>query len=302
MENMTRNNYKTRIKWKFLYTLSVISGLITLLTFFYPLYSDIWNRYVASRLISDYVYDIEEEQDYTEFIEAANQYNQTLFQEGPDRISTYTRRLSGDTSEDEQLSGEVLNPDSSYESQLNLFSNQMMGYLEIPAIHVSLPIYHYASEDVLSRGIGHLYGSSLPIGGMNTHTVLTGHSGLMNAKIFTDLNMLKTGDVFSIHVLNLVNDYQVDQIKIVLPNELEDLEIQKGKDLATLITCTPYGINTHRLLVRGHRIMEESSQKDQKETLEIRTDTVSFPYFMIGTVVFILIMCMVLLIRIWRKE
>lgn len=139
-----------------------------------------------------------------------------------------------------------------YEEILNL-AGGMMGYIEIPKISVYLPIYHGVSEEVLAKGIGHMPSSAFPIGGVGNHSVLTGHTGLPSAELFTDLIELKEGDVFYIHILNEVLSYQVDQIKVVLPSEGQDLAIVGGEDYCTLVTCTPYGINSHRLLVRGIR-------------------------------------------------
>ncbi|WP_420685891.1 class C sortase [Bacillus cereus] len=147
----------------------------------------------------------------------------------------------------------------SYADALNL--GGVMGYVEIPQIKVKLPIYQGTSEEVLSRGVGHLDKSSLPVGGKGTHTVLTGHRGLPSAVLFTDLDKMKESDVFYIHSLDKVLAYQVDQIKVVLPSETEDLLIVNNQDYATLLTCTPYGVNTHRLLVRGHRIPYEVTRK-----------------------------------------
>ncbi|MBE5107537.1 class C sortase [Bacillus thuringiensis] len=151
------------------------------------------------------------------------------------------------------------NSEKSYADALNI--GDVMGYVEIPKIKVKLPIYQGTSEEVLSRGVGHLDKSSLPIGGDSTHTVLTGHRGLPSAVLFTDLDKMKESDVFYIHSLDKVLAYQVDQIKTVLPSEIDDLLIENGQDYATLLTCTPYGVNTHRLLVRGHRIPYEQKEK-----------------------------------------
>lgn len=140
-----------------------------------------------------------------------------------------------------------------YNSLLNLNNNGVMGVIKIPCIDVSLPIYHGTSESVLDKGVGHLEGSSLPIGGESTHSVLTGHTGLSSAKLFTDLTNMEKGDIFFIDVLGKRLAYEVDQIKAVLPSESDDLRVVPGKDYCTLVTCTPYGINSHRLLVRGHR-------------------------------------------------
>ncbi|HDR4419330.1 TPA: class C sortase [Bacillus cereus] len=154
--------------------------------------------------------------------------------------------------------------ESSYVDILNI--GDSMGHVEIPKIGVNIPIYQGTSEEVLGRGIGQLNESSLPIGGDSTHTVLTGHSGLPSALMFTHLNKLNKDDIFYIYSLDKVLAYKVDQIKVVLPNETEDLLIVKGKDYATLITCTPYGVNTHRLLVRGHRIPYSNGEKEVMKT------------------------------------
>lgn len=140
-----------------------------------------------------------------------------------------------------------------YESLLNLTNDGVMGTVEIPSINISLPIYHGTSDAILKKGAGHLQGTSLPVGGASTHTVITGHTGLSNAKLFTDLTELDKGDIFFLEVMGEKLAYQVDQIKVVLPTEMDDLKIIPGEDYCTLLTCTPYGVNTHRLLVRGKR-------------------------------------------------
>jgi len=141
-----------------------------------------------------------------------------------------------------------------------------MGYVEIPRIDVKLPIYHGTSEEVLSRGTGHLNESSLPIGRNSMHTVLTGHRGLPSATLFTHLDKMEKGDVFYIHSLDKVPIYKVEQIKVVLPEEIDDLLVVKDQDYATLLTCTPYGVNTHRLLVKGHRVPDELKEKENKQS------------------------------------
>lgn len=147
-----------------------------------------------------------------------------------------------------------------YAGLLNIDGNGSMGYIEIPAIDVNLMIYHGTEEEVLQKGVGHLQGSSLPVGGTGSHCVLSAHTGLNNKKMFTDLDQMVEGDVFYLHILGEVLAYQVDQIKVVLPEETEDLKINAEKDYVTLVTCTPYGINTHRLLVRGVRIPYEEAK------------------------------------------
>lgn len=154
-----------------------------------------------------------------------------------------------------------------YAGLLNVDGEGGMGYIRIPAINVKLMIYHGTTEDVLQKGVGHLQGSSLPVGGTGSHCVLSAHTGLNNKKLFTDLDQLKEGDQFYIHVLGEVLAYQVDQIKVVLPDETDDLKINAEKDYVTLITCTPYGINTHRLLVRGVRV--PYVEEDEKEAQSV---------------------------------
>lgn len=147
-----------------------------------------------------------------------------------------------------------------YESILDVTGTGIMGYIEIPSIDVSLPIYHGTNESVLQIAIGHIESSSLPVGGIGTHCVISGHRGLPSAKLFTDIDQLQNGDRFLIQVLDRTLTYEVDQIRIVLPSELQDLEIDPNQDYCTLVTCTPYGVNTHRLLVRGHRVDNDVEQ------------------------------------------
>ncbi|MES5943292.1 MULTISPECIES: class C sortase [unclassified Bacillus cereus group] len=181
---------------------------------------------------------------------------------------------------------------SSHVDVLNI--GEIMGYIEIPKIDVNLPIYQGTAEEVLSRGIGQLNESSLPVGGENTHTVLTGHRGLPSALMFTHLDKIEKNDVFYIHSLDKVLAYKVDQIKIVLPNETEDLLVVQGQDYATLITCTPYGVNTHRLLVRGHRVPYDAEEKEMITKPFILEDWMIV--FSIG------IICIVLLIIYLKKR
>ena len=156
-----------------------------------------------------------------------------------------------------------------YEAQLNVAGNGVMGYIEIPSIGCTLPIYHGTDEAVLQIAVGHMEGTSLPVGGEGSHCVLSGHRGLPSAKLFTDLDQVGEGDTFLLHVLDETLAYEVDQVKVVLPEEAGDLEAVRGEDYCTLVTCTPYGINTHRLLVRGSRteyLPEEATEAIEKET------------------------------------
>ncbi|MEB9506753.1 class C sortase [Bacillus anthracis] len=176
---------------------------------------------------------------------------------------------------------------SSYVDMLNI--GDVMGYIEIPKIDVNLPIYQGTTEAVLSRGIGQLNESSLPVGGENTHTVLTGHRGLPSALMFTHLDKIEKNDIFYIHSLDKILAYKVDQIKVVLPNEIEDLLVVQGQDYATLITCTPYGVNTHRLLVRGHRVPFNEGEKEMiPKTFILEDWMIVLPIIMICVVLLLI--------------
>lgn len=203
----------------------------------YPFVSDMWNRYVDSKAISTYNSEVSaNEQLYEQIYDDAVAYN------------------ASSVSEQVVTNAEYDTDDDAYNALLDPTGNGMMGYLEIPCIDVNDPIYHYSTDEILQKGIGHIHGSSLPVGGENTHVVLTGHRGLPSQKFLSDLDKVKIGDKFYIHILNHVLAYQVYGIQTVLPTEVEGLKIEQGKDLVTLVTCTPYGINTHRLLVTGKRI------------------------------------------------
>lgn len=203
----------------------------------YPTVSDWWNSYHQSRAIATYVAAVQETD--PEVLNAMRQEAQA-----------YNKRLLEDSNRFNMTEAEK----AEYMKLLDLTGNGVMGYVQINAINVDYPIYHGMDESVLQIAIGHLEGTSLPVGGPDTHTAISGHRGLPRARLFTDLDRLVEGDTFSITVLDDTMYYEVDQIRIVLPSDLSNLEIEKGKDYATLITCTPYGVNTHRMLVRGHRI------------------------------------------------
>ena len=216
----------------------------------YPTVSNLWNRAHQSRAIATYTKQVEKLDDSQnkEMLKAARKYNKSLLKK-----SDHWKLSKKDKKK--------------YESPLDVSGTGIMGYIEVPKIDCSLPIYHGTDEGALQIAIGHLEGSSLPVGGKSTHCVLSGHRGLPSARLFTDLDQMEEGDVFVLNVLGRKLAYEVDQIKVVLPDEMSDLEIVQGKDLCTLVTCTPYGINTHRLLVRGHRTkyIEETVVRVQKE-------------------------------------
>ena len=224
---------KKRIIATILIILLFLAGLGIVL---YPYVSEYVNAKHASRVVVNYDDTVKKitPEDFSQYFEVAEEYNERL------------RQNPNPFSEDSRTEG--------YETALNVDGSGMMGYLEIPKISVKLPFYHGTSGAVLNEAVGHLEGSSLPVGGEGTHVVLSAHRGLPSAKLFTDLPELGEGDIFILNVLDRKMTYQVDQILTVLPTELEALEVEDGQDYVTLMTCTPYGINTHRLLVRGHRI------------------------------------------------
>ncbi len=232
---------RKRLSNRMITILLVLIFLVGLSLLCYPSVSNWWNSRVQSRAVASYdeaVASLSEE-DYTAYWEAANAYNQALYELGSSTALFRPELLEG------------------YEEALDVTGTGIMGYVTIDKLNVELPIYHGTSSSVLSAGAGHLEGSSLPVGGENTHSVISAHRGLPSAKLFTNLDQMEEGDTFTITVLNEVLTYQVDQISIILPTEYEKLYIEPGEDYCTLMTCTPYGINTHRLLVRGTRIETE---------------------------------------------
>ena len=219
----------------------------------YPLISNYVNQKYASEIQTAYQVLIQ-------------QTDESVLQEAKQRATAYNLAITPGTADaysEESLSSAAKN----YDSQLDIAGNGIMGYVEIPKIQVNLPIYHGTDAEVLDRGVGHLLGSSLPVGGENTHTILSGHSGMASQKMFTDLEQLTQGDVFYLNVLNETLAYQVTEINTVLPYETDLLGIVPGEDLCTLVTCTPYGINTHRLLVRGSRIPYEEAAVLEEENV-----------------------------------
>ena len=221
----------------------------------YPFVANEWNNYRQKRLISDFDQVVAERElageiDYLAEQEAAEGYNQSLL---PSILP------------DAFAKAKTAEGDSTYMSCLNIAGNGVMGTVEIPKINIRLPIFHTTDEEVLETAAGHLEGSSLPVGGENTHAVISAHRGLPSAALFTDLDKLKETDHFLIHVLNDTLCYEVDQISVVKPEDTHALEVEEGQDLVTLLTCTPYGVNSHRMLVRGHRVpYEKEALADEK--------------------------------------
>ena len=246
-----KSNKKRKMTIKDIIRLLVL--VVAFAVLLYPTVSSYVNEKNGSKVVSNY--DAESVRlsnaEKEKMLEDARAYNKEMLS-NIDLIDPFSQ---GETSIDER-----------YESLLNMDGSGMMGYIRIPKIKVEIPIYHGTSESVLQAGVGHFWGTSLPVGGESTHTVLTGHRGLPTKTLFTNMDKLVEGDVFYIKVLDETLAYKVDQILTVLPEETEALSIVPGKDYATLVTCTPYAINTHRLLVRGHRILYEEAVKIEKNT------------------------------------
>lgn len=237
--------------------LSVIL-LVGLCLLLYPTVSNWWNSLHQTQAIAGYTEAIEKtsQEELQAMLDAAHTYNESL-----------RKRDSSFILNDEEM--------AEYESLLNIGGSGVMGVIEIPAINVNLPIYHGTEEEVLQVGVGHIAGSSLPVGGTGTHCLLSGHRGLPSARLFTDLDRIIEGDIFTVTVLDNTITYEVDQIRIVLPAEVDELAIVDGKDYCTLITCTPYGVNTHRILIRGHRVENiEGEAPIKREAVKISSTVV----------------------------
>ncbi len=227
-----------------------VLALITLTVAVYPVISNVLGERYRSLIETSYEEALEEldETELDAAKQAALDYNEKLFRS---EYNAYSREA-------------LLEAREGYAELLNLQGDGIMGYVEIPKIKVSLPVYHGTDEDALERGAGHLLGSSLPVGGENSHSILTSHSGLSTQKLFTDLNTVEKGDIFYLKVLKETLAYQVTEINVVLPEDISLLRADEGKDYCTLVTCTPYGVNSHRLLVKGERIpFEEAAEIEE---------------------------------------
>ncbi len=265
------------------------SNIILVLIFFlglsvllYPTISDYWNSKVQSRAIIDYEAMLKNftPEDYTAVFEEADAYNEKI------------RHVDYPLMYYDQVEG--------YEEALNLSGNDIMGYITIERIKVELPIYHGTSEAVLNVAAGHVEGTSLPTGSVNTHTVISAHRGLPTAKLFTDLDELEVGDVFQLTILDRILTYQIDQILIVKPNEVEELYVKEGESYCTLVTCTPYAVNTHRILVRGTRV-----DTPQQKNIYIATDAYRIDSLILTPIVaapMLLILLIVLMVKYPNKK
>ena len=269
---------KTEIFISIILVLALLAGLSLLL---YPTVSDYWNSFHQTRAITTYVEKVArlDDEEYESIWETAWKYNQALSERG----NHFT--LTDDQKEE-------------YEQQLDVSGLGVMGYIEIPKISCSLPIYHGTEESVLQIAVGHLEWSSLPVGGEGSHCVLSGHRGLPRAKLFTNLDQLQKGDIFMLRVLEEVLTYEVDQIRIVEPHEINDLRVEPGEDYCTLVTCTPYGINTHRLLVRGKRV----ENPEETNSVRVTADATRIEPLLVAPVVAIPMLLVLLLLLLIPKQ
>ncbi len=262
----------------------ILVFLVGLSLLLYPTVSDYWNSLHQSRAIAEYARQVAQLDNnrYDELWDAARSYNEVL--------SKKENRYEMSDEEQEE-----------YESLLNISGSGIMGYIEIPLIGSSLPIYHGTDESVLQIAVGHIESSSLPIGGPGTHSVISGHRGLPSAKLFTDLDKLTKGDTFILQILGETLTYEVDQIRIVEPHEMGALEIVPDKDYCTLVTCTPYGINSHRLLVRGQRV----TNQEKVQTVRVAADAMQIEPVIVAPAVaapMLLVLLLILLVSTNRKK
>ena len=269
---------------------SMVGFIAFTLALLYPVISDRWNRYRDSMLIDQYNHQMSvvQESHVSELWSAAEEYNKKIGHPGE---AVVTLKEYDDSIE--------------YEKLLDISGNGMMGYIEIPSIDITEPIYHYSTDDSLSKGIGHIHGSSLPVGGETTHTILTGHRGLPNQKFFSDLDKLEVGHKFYLHILGRTLAYEIDYSDEVYPSEVGSLLFDEGEDKVTLITCTPYGVNTRRIVLTGARIPFDESNVDAKglvtsEKHVIQFDPATIVFF--GFLAFLILVMVIVLIGKIRKR
>lgn len=258
--------------------------LIGLSLLLYPTVSDYWNALHQTKAITTYAENVAalDNASYDAIWDAARAYNRNLLNRSNSFLLSQEQKAE-------------------YESLLDISGQGIMGYIEIPEIDVSLPIYHGTEDTVLQVAVGHLEWTSLPVGGESTHCVLSGHRGLPSAKLFTDLDQLAEGDTFILRILDETLTYEVDQIRTVEPYELDDLGIEEGKDYCTLVTCTPYGINTHRLLVRGRRV----DNQPEARTVRVTADAMQIEPVLVAPLVavpMLFVLLILLLVKTRRKK
>ena len=258
--------------------LILLTGLSLLL---YPSLSDYWNSFHQTQAIASYAQEVAhlDDNQYEQLWQAARAYNASLKERGSTYVLTEEQKAQ-------------------YDSLLNLSGSGVMGYIEIPSIGCSLPVYHGTDEAVLQIAVGHLEWTSLPTGGESTHCVVSGHRGLPSAKLFTNLDKLREGDLFMLRVLDEVLTYEVDQILIVEPSDVSALKIVEGEDYCTLVTCTPYGVNTHRLLVRGHR----TENLKEAKTVRITADAIQIEPLLVAPIVAIPMLLLLLILLMLPRQ
>ena len=277
---------------------AVISLVLALGIALYPMISAIYNEQHQSKI-------------HTQFLQQVEDTDDSKLQEALQHARAYNAALSGVVSDDAFSKDSLQGASEEYQSLLNVTGRGIMGYVSVPKINVTLPIYHGTDSGTLERGIGHLLGTSLPVGGDSTHSVLTAHSGMASQRMFSDLPGLVEGDVFYLEVLGDTLAYQVDQINTVLPHDTTYLGIEAEQDLCTLVTCTPFGVNSHRLLVRGHRIPYEEAEEiiQQQEQMEVKTGSTWQNEYIKGIAIglgivllFLIIFLIIWLLRRCRRE
>lgn len=287
------------MKQKIILILTAVIGFVLALGIaLYPMVSTIYNEQHQSKI-------------HTQFLQQVEDTDDSKLQEALQHARAYNASLAGVVTDNAFSEDAILGASAEYEGLLNVTGRGIMGYVSVPKINVTLPIYHGTDSGTLERGIGHLLGTSLPVGGESTHSVLTAHSGMASQRMFSDLPQLKEGDVFYLEVLNETLAYQVDQIKTVLPHDTTYLGIEAEQDLCTLVTCTPFGVNTHRLLVRGHRIPYEEAENiiQQQEQAQVKTGSTWQNEYVKGIVIglgivlfFLIIFLIIWLLRRCHRE
>ncbi|WP_279159864.1 class C sortase [Thomasclavelia cocleata] len=285
------------MKKKVVKVVLIVGFIIGLVISLYPLISNMYAKKSQMSVITNYQKEID------------NSNEQRIVQE-KDLANTYNRKLNQTVILSDPFDPNAISmADEKYYEILNFTDDNVMAYIKIPRINVNLPIYHGTDSEHMLKGVGHLVGTSLPIGGNDTHSVLSAHSGLSSADLFTNLANLDNGDLFYIYVLDEILAYEVDNIKVVKPTETDDLRIVKGEDYITLVTCTPFGINSHRLLVRGHRV-EYNPDKEKQEAKKGNEDVWFNEYIKsiisgVGIIITILVIGVVtkkIKIAVWRKK
>jgi sortase A len=267
------------IKQNLLSAVMIAGMLVGIFLLLYPSVANYWNSFHQSRAIASYTEVVSNmsSEDYKKILDSAREYNKRITENGIKWVFNDADRAA-------------------YEKELAIDESGIMGFVSIPKFHIRAPIYHGTDESILQTSIGHIENSSLPVGGKGTHAMISGHRGLPSARLFTDIDKMKEGDTWTITVLNETLTYECDQIRIVLPEDLSDLKIEEGKDLCTLITCTPYGINTHRLLVRGHRVPNAHGTADVTADA-IQIEPIYIAPFLAGPILLILLIILLIATR-----